>query len=499
MIKRVAIVSTIALLLLSGLGGITLTAAQQPAIRVMFNGQYMNLDVPPVIQGGRTLVPFRAIFEALGATVSWNDATRTATGTRGTTTVALTIGNNNATVNGVATRLDVAPIVQGGRTLVPLRFVSENLGATVQWVPRHNIVVVRGPAPAARFKIGVMTGTAVQNEEELRAAENMVRKYGRDRIVLTTYPARFTVEQETTISNLRALAADRDVRAIVIVQAVVGTAAGIEEVRRMRPDMLIIAGTPGEDMDLIARRADIILQTNDIARGRCIVEQAHRMGARTFVHYSFARHMANAMLFQRRQLMEQTANQLGMRFVFADAPDPTGEGGVTGTQQFIMEDIPRRVAQFGKDTAFFGTNCGMMEPMIRQVIATGAIFPVQCCPSPYHALPGALGISIPPDRQGDLNFVMSAIARELRRLGAEKRVSTWPVPVNMLYVEAGVEYAMAVLNNQTMGRVDLVTLEGILMARAGGPVHLTHLTTARGNYFHYFLFLSDYVDFSTIP
>ncbi|MBS3985495.1 MAG: copper amine oxidase N-terminal domain-containing protein, partial [Selenomonadales bacterium] len=86
MIKRVAIVSTIALLLLSGLGGITLTAAQQPAIRVMFNGQYMNLDVPPVIQGGRTLVPFRAIFEALGATVSWNDATRTATGPRGTTT-----------------------------------------------------------------------------------------------------------------------------------------------------------------------------------------------------------------------------------------------------------------------------------------------------------------------------------------------------------------------------------------------------------------------------
>ena len=143
MIKRVAIVLTIAVLLLGGLGGITPTVAQQPAIRIMFNGQYLNLDVPPVIQGGRTLVPFRAIFEALGATVSWNEAARTATGTRGTTTVALTIGNNNATVNGVATRLDVAPLVQGGRTLVPLRFVSENLGATVQWVPRHNIVVVR--------------------------------------------------------------------------------------------------------------------------------------------------------------------------------------------------------------------------------------------------------------------------------------------------------------------------------------------------------------------
>jgi len=495
-VRKVAIIASVIALLAVGFLVPDMQVAEAAAIRVMLDGRFLRLQVPPTISGGRVLVPFRALFEGLGASVGWTEATNTVTGTRAGTTVALVIGSRNAVVNGQPRTLDVAPTVMNGRTLVPLRFVSETLGATVNWVERHQTVVVRGPAPAGDFRIGVMTGTAVQNEEELRAAENMKRKYG-DRIVLATYPARFTTETETTISNLRALAADRRVRAIVIVQAVVGTAAGIDEVRRMRPDMLIIAGTPGEDRDVIAARADIVLQTDDISRGRTIVEQAHRMGARTFVHYSFARHMANAMLFERRQLMEQTANRLGMRFVFADAPDPTGEGGVPGTQQAIMEDIPRRIAQFGTATAFFGTNCSMMEPMIRQVIAGGAIFPEQCCPSPYHALPGALGLSIPQDRQGDLPFVIGLIRDALRRVNADRRVSTWPVPVNMLYVEAGVEYAMAVLNGQTTGRVDLISLEGILMDLAGGPVTLSNLTTPRGGtYNHYFLFLSSSIDFS---
>ncbi len=498
MLKKIAIVIAVIALLAAGFIVPRMQVTEASGIRVMLDGKFLTLAVPPVMQGGRLLVPFRALFEGLGASVGWHDATSTVTGTRGATTVSMVIGSRNAIINGRPQTLDVAPVVMNGRTLVPLRFVSETLGSTVNWVERHQTVVVRNPVPPGTFRVGIMTGTAVQNEEELRAAENMKRKYG-DRVVLTTYPARFTVETETTISNMMALASDRNVRAIVVVQAVVGTGAAIDAVRRIRPDMLFVVGLPAEDRDVMAARSDILLATDDISRGRTIVEQAHRMGARTIVHYSFARHMANAMLFERRQLMEQTATRLGMRFIFVDAPDPTGEGGVSGTQQFIMEDVPRRVASLGKDTAFFGTNCGMMEPLIRQVIATGAIFPEQCCPSPYHALPGALGISIPRDRQGDLPFAINAIREALVRAGAEKRVSTWPVPVNMLFVEAGVEYAMAVLSGQTTGRVDLITLEGMLMDLAGGPVTLSNLTTARGTHNHFFLFLSSSIDFSAPP
>ena len=476
--------------------GMGQNSAQAAAIKVMFNGRYLTLDVAPVIQSGRTLVPFRVLFEALGASVGWTEATNTVTGAKGTTTVSLVIGSKTATVNGKAVTLDVAPTVISGRTLVPVRFVSENLGAEVSWVSSQNTVVVRGPAPATTFKVGIMTGTAVQNEEELRAAENAKKKYG-DRIVLTTYPAKFATETETTISNLKALASDKSIKAIVINQAVVGSVAAIDAVKKMRPDILIIAGTPGEDRDIMAGKADIVLQTNDIERGVNIIEQAHKMGAKTFVHYSFARHMSNASLYDRRVLMEETCKKLGIKFVFADAPDPTGEGGTPGTQQFIMEDVPRKIAQYGPDTAFFGTNCSMMEPMLKQVIAGKAISPVQCCPSPYHALPGALGISIPTDKQGNVAYVIEQIKIALTKVGMQKRVSTWPVPVNMLYIEAGVDYAMAYLNNQTNGKVDMVSLEGILMKNAGGNVYITNLKNKAGvPYPHYFLFLSDYVDFS---
>ncbi|MDP3486560.1 MAG: DUF3798 domain-containing protein, partial [Bacillota bacterium] len=413
--KKAIALMVICSLALVGVLGMGQYSAQASAIKLMFDGRYITMDVPPIIQSGRTLVPFRLLFEALGASVGWNEATKTVTGTKGSTTVSLVIGSTNATVNGQAVKLDVAPTIMNGRTLVPVRFVSENLGADVTWVPSQNVVVVRGPAPGTNFKIGIMTGTAVQNEEELRAAENAKKKYGA-RIILTNYPARFATETETTISNLRALASDASVKAIIINQAVVGSAAGIDAVRRMRPDMLIIVGTPGEDRDLMAGKADILMQVNDIERGVNIIEQAHKMGAKTFVHYSFARHMSNATLYDRRVLMEQTATKLGIKFVFADAPDPTGEGGTPGTQQFIMEDVPRKITQYGKDTAFFGTNCSMMEPMIKQVIAGKAIFPVQCCPSPYHAFPGALGISIPTDKQGNVPYIIDQIKIALTKV-----------------------------------------------------------------------------------
>jgi hypothetical protein len=89
-------------------------------------------------------------------------------------------------------------------------------------------------AVESTYKIGVMTGTVSQGEEEFRAAENMKEMYG-DMIVLSTYPDRFMQEQETTITNMMAMASDPDVKAIVMVQAVPGAAAAIARVREVNP------------------------------------------------------------------------------------------------------------------------------------------------------------------------------------------------------------------------------------------------------------------------
>lgn len=344
---------------------------------------------------------------------------------------------------------------------------------------------------AKNYKIGVFTGTVSQGEEEFRAAENMIAKYGADKIVHMTYPDRFMAEQETIITNLLGMASDPLVEALVIVQAVPGMSPAIDKVRELKPDILIIAGVPAEDPTMIAARADIILNTDDLGRGICTLEQAHALGAKTFIHYTFPRHMSYELLSQRREIMRETADKLGIKFVDADAPDPTGDAGVPGTQMFITEDIPRKVAEYGKDTAFFGTNCAMMEPLIKQVVEQGAIFPVQCCPSPYHAYPGALGIEIPEDKKGNVEWILEAIEEKLVELGAGGRLSTWPIPVNMAYIEAGVAYATEYLEGRIDSKCDKEKLEEIFADITGSTINLVSF----GELDNYLMFKSGYITF----
>lgn len=100
---------------------------------ILINGNKLTMDVQPINAGGRLFVPLRAIFEALNATVNWDDATKTVTGIRGDRTVIMTIGDENVYVNGQQISMGLAPMIVESRTLVPVRFVSEGLGATVDW------------------------------------------------------------------------------------------------------------------------------------------------------------------------------------------------------------------------------------------------------------------------------------------------------------------------------------------------------------------------------
>ena len=102
-------------------------------ITVMYNGEKINFDQIPVIENGRTLVPLRAIFEKIGATVDWNGDTQTVTATKDDTSVSLTINNTVAIKNGEEITLDVPAKIIGGRTLVPVRFVSDCFGVAVEW------------------------------------------------------------------------------------------------------------------------------------------------------------------------------------------------------------------------------------------------------------------------------------------------------------------------------------------------------------------------------
>ena len=135
----IAIALSIALLFL-GLGG--LVSAQSRPIRIYTNGNLANYDVPPTMVQGRVLVPLRGVFEQLGATVDYNAQTQHIVALRGAQTVELTIGSRQARVDGTPRLLDVPAFTITGRTMVPLRFVSESLGANVQWIEASRTILI---------------------------------------------------------------------------------------------------------------------------------------------------------------------------------------------------------------------------------------------------------------------------------------------------------------------------------------------------------------------
>lgn len=100
---------------------------------VTLDGKSLVFDVAPVTENNRTLVPIRAVFEAMGATLAWDQTTLTATANKDGTVVAVTVGSTTPTINGVGKIIDVPAIAVNGRIMAPLRFVAEAFGGTVIW------------------------------------------------------------------------------------------------------------------------------------------------------------------------------------------------------------------------------------------------------------------------------------------------------------------------------------------------------------------------------
>lgn len=165
--KRIARM-TAALALVVGLMAPSAAAAAEPPIQVLLQGAPVQFDAEPFIENNRTLVPLRALSERLGFKVDWLESEQRITLTKDGKTVVLWVGKLDAQVDGKPFTLEVAPKIQGNRTFVPVRFISEQLGANVFWDGEKRHIRVTPSGASDPDALAWLTASpATQNEKML--------------------------------------------------------------------------------------------------------------------------------------------------------------------------------------------------------------------------------------------------------------------------------------------------------------------------------------------
>ena len=274
-----------------------------------------------------------------------------------------------------------------------------------------------------------------------------------------------------------AIVEDQTVNVLIINQAVGNTNGAIDKVRKLRgDDILIISCSPNEEPSEVVKRADFAINVNNFISGEKMLLQAKVLGAETFAHISFPRHMEYVDLAERRDIIKRVSESEGLSFLDLEYPDPMY--GVPTSTMHILEDIPKQVERLGKNTAFFFTNCGQQISLIEAVVDNGGIYPQPCCPSPYHGFTSALGIEIDiPSgvfnvetgeeiwRLRPISEVIEAIRLIIANRGMTGRMSTAPLPYSMLFTYAAVEYGIKWMNGEVpreKGVIDYEAMEQIM-------------------------------------
>lgn len=274
------------------------------------------------------------------------------------------------------------------------------------------------------YKIGIVTGSVSQSEDDRRGAEAFQKEYGEDMVQLAIYPDNFTDETETTIQSIVNLSADPLMKAIIVNQAVPGTTEAFRKIKETRPDIICIAGESHEDLPEIGSAADLVTNNDFVSRGYLIIRTAHELGCDTFVHISFPRHMSYETMSRRVAIMKAACEEFGMKFVLETAPDPTSDVGVSGAQAYILEQVPAWVEKYGQNAAYFCTNDAHTEPLLKRLLECGGYFIEADLPSPLMGYPGALGLDL-TEEAGDFEKILTKVESAIVEKGGADHFGTW--------------------------------------------------------------------------
>jgi hypothetical protein len=292
-------------------------------------------------------------------------------------------------------------------------------------------------------------------------AQELVRRDGKAEdgglILHVVYPDEFINSPEDMISLVEGLGEDPLVRAVVVNQAIPGTAEGFRRLKTRRPDVFCLSGEPHEPPEAISLSADMVVGEDYVARGYLIPYSAKQLGAKALVHVSFPRHMSYETMAIRAAVMERASAELGLRFAHETAPDPTGPAGEEGARAFITENLPLWLQKYGKDTAFFATNDSHTEPLIAGIADSSGYFIEADIPSANLGYPPALGVDVAPFT-GRWQELLHAVEAAVVARGAGGRLGTWAYPLGFTQTAGLAEFGKLLAE----GRADPYDVESII-------------------------------------
>ncbi len=300
------------------------------------------------------------------------------------------------------------------------------------------------------YFIGIVTGTVSSSEDELRAAEFFMDRYGKYEeggiVKHSTYPDNYSQEIETTISTIKSFADDPQCKAIIVVPAVPGTAAAFAEIKKTRPEILLFSAFSHEDWRVSTQSVDLQLGMNNVARGYLMMQVAKKLGAKNFVQISPPYSLGIESISRRMAVMKQVGEELGITFSLEISPDPRLDG-VPSAQQFIIEQMPIWVERYGKETVFYTTLECQTEPLLRQVADLGAFFIEADLPGPLNGYPGAFGVEL-KDVAGNWPAILQRVEEAVVAYGGGGRMGTWAYSVNYTAVVALAELAKRTIDGE---------------------------------------------------
>jgi hypothetical protein len=342
-------------------------------------------------------------------------------------------------------------------------------------------------------KVVLITSAFSNDEEEYDSAQDIAAAYGEENvthIALSDWPINNQMEHiKTEIINILAdIAADLNVKLIVINHAVPGTKAALDLLLEKRDDIFIVARRVQENPPDIAERADLILYENDgYEKWQGVPVQAQKFGAETLIYYAHNFRIPIVHIPSPLDYMRSKSAEIGLEFAYVNVPQPgSSNTSVSDAQNFILEDVPKQIEIYGKDTAFVGGYCYMQVPLIRACIAGGVFSPLQCCPSPYKGFPAALGITGPDGTEESIwdigRFEMiERTTAILEKQGALGRFSTYLISDVDLLTWVAVDYGVMWINGEVSKEgIDMAALQKCIEAYTGPGAEIEPLEEQGG-------------------